>query len=179
MTSCHYARVHANTEVADLPTQAEIDIFAAPATPTNSPCPSSSCNVVAASSSQQADSIQGNVQHTNEQACSSSNVTEATTSKQRKGQMTLNWTFGEGSSVGSTFEVIARWLEPNRSATAGEMDTSILVQTGSYWFMPCSSWPQMTDCYVSTFHQSSQMCLICVHGHHSHACSASPCNMTH
>lgn len=86
---------------------------------------------MAASSSQQADSIQGYIQHINKQACSNSNATEATTSKQRKGQLTLNWTFGEGSSVGSSFEVIARWLEPNRSATAGEMDTSILVHTGS------------------------------------------------
>ncbi|KAL0036594.1 hypothetical protein WJX79_002032 [Trebouxia sp. C0005] len=118
MTSCNYARVHANTEVADLPTQAEIGIFAAPASLTNSPCPSSSCNAMAASSSQQADSIQGYIQHINKQACSNSNATEATTSKQRKGQLTLNWTFGEGSSVGSSFEVIARWLEPNRSATA-------------------------------------------------------------
>ncbi|KAA6424594.1 MAG: hypothetical protein FRX49_05803 [Trebouxia sp. A1-2] len=77
-----------------------------------------SCNAMAASSSQQADSIQGYIQHINKQACSNSNATEATTSKQRKGQLTLNWTFGEGSSVGSSFEVIARWLEPNRSATA-------------------------------------------------------------
>ena len=96
MTSCNCARLHANTEVADLPTQAEIDIFAAPASPSNSPCPSSSCNVVAASSSQQADSIQGDIQHTNEQACSDSNVTETAASKHCKGQMTLNWTLGKG-----------------------------------------------------------------------------------
>ncbi|KAL0052408.1 hypothetical protein WJX82_001643 [Trebouxia sp. C0006] len=112
--SCHCARLYPNTEVADLPTQADVDIFAAPVTPTNSPRPSSSRS---ASPSQQAGSIEGDVQHTSEQASSSSNVTEAT-SKQRTGQMTLKWKFGEGSSVGSTFEVLARWLEPNRSATA-------------------------------------------------------------
>lgn len=126
--SCHCARLYPNTEVADLPAQADVDIFAAPVTPTNSPRPSSSRN---ASPSQQADSIEGDTQHTSEQASSRSNVTEATASKQRTAQMTLKWTFGEGSSVGSTFEVLARWLEPNRSATAGEMDISILVHIGS------------------------------------------------
>jgi len=134
MTSCNCARLHANTEVADLPTQAEIDIFAAPASPSNSPCPSSSRNVVSASS-QQADSVQGNSQHTSQQAYPDSDATapEATKPKHRKGQMTLKWTLGQGSGVGSEFEVLARWLDPNRSAAAGETDTSVLVNALQQW----------------------------------------------
>lgn len=128
--SCHFARLHANIESAELPTEADIDIFATPVTPSNSPCHSSSCNVMAAassSSSQQADSEQGNSQQTNQQACPDPDATApaGTQPKRRKGQMTLKWTFGQGSGVGCEFEVLARWLNPDRSAAAALEKESI------------------------------------------------------
>ena len=84
---------------------------------------------MAASSSQQADSVQGNHQQTSQQAYPDSDATapEATQPKHRKGQMTLKWTFGEGSGVGSEFEVLARWLNPHGLAAAGETNTTLLV----------------------------------------------------
>ena len=42
--------------------------------------------------------------------------------------MTLKWTLGQGSGVGSEFEVLVRWLNPDSSAAAGETDTSVLVK---------------------------------------------------
>ena len=108
-----------------------------PVTPSNSPCQSSSCNVVAAasSSSKQADLVQGNSQQTNQQACPDPDATTpaGTQPKHRKGQMTLKWTFGQGSGVGCEFEVLARWLNPDRSAAAGETDTSVLINVLQQW----------------------------------------------